>query len=97
MINHISNRFMALTEEQKRKIESEEVQRIHTPANSNSTQKHGLPALLSFFIPGLGQLVKGQAGRGILIFIGVVIGLMFLVIPGIIIWLWQIADAYNKN
>jgi TM2 domain-containing membrane protein YozV len=61
-----------------------------------SNQKHGIPALLSFFIPGLGQIVKGQVGKGILIFFGVRIGLMFLVIPGVIIWIWQIADAYNN-
>ena len=61
-----------------------------------SNQKHGIPALLSFFIPGLGQIVKGQVGKGILVFFGVGIGLMFLVIPGVIIWIWQIADAYNN-
>jgi TM2 domain-containing membrane protein YozV len=62
----------------------------------NSTQKHGIPALLSFFIPGLGQIIKGQVGKGILTFLGVGLGLMFLVIPGLIIWIWQIADAYNN-
>lgn len=62
---------------------------------ANSNQKHGVPALLSFFIPGLGQIVKGQVGKGILIFFGVGLG-MLLVIPGIIIWIWQIADAYNN-
>jgi TM2 domain-containing membrane protein YozV len=61
----------------------------------NSNQKHGVPALLSFFIPGLGQIIKGQVGKGILIFFGVGLG-MLLVIPGIILWIWQIADAYNN-
>jgi TM2 domain-containing membrane protein YozV len=61
-----------------------------------STQKHGIPALLSFFIPGLGQIIKGQVGKGILTFLGVGLGLMLLVIPGIIVWIWQIADAYNN-
>ncbi len=61
------------------------------------TQKHGVPALLSFFIPGLGQIVKGEVGKGILAFIGVGIGSLMLVIPGVIIWIWQIADAYNSN
>ena len=61
-----------------------------------SNQKHGIPALLSFFVPGLGQIVKGQVGKGILIFIAFPLGLLLLVIPGIIIWIWQIADAYNN-
>jgi len=32
-------------------------------------QKHGVPALLSAFIPGLGQLIKGQIIKAILIWI----------------------------
>jgi TM2 domain-containing membrane protein YozV len=36
-------------------------------------QKHGIPALFSFFIPGLGQIIKGQVGKGILIFFGMMI------------------------
>jgi len=59
-------------------------------------QKHGVPALFSFFIPGLGQLVKGQIGKGILFFFGTLIGLALLVLPGLIIWIWNIADAYNN-
>jgi TM2 domain-containing membrane protein YozV len=66
------------------------------PDATMSKQKHGVPALLSFFIPGLGQIVKGQAGKGILIFFGVGIGFVLLFIPGIIVWIWQIADAYNN-
>lgn len=88
---------MGLTEAQKRKIEEEERPKAHIVHGQPSSQRHGVPAILSFFIPGLGQLVKGQVGRGILIFFGVIIGLAFFVIPGVIIWIWQIVDAYNKN
>ncbi len=88
---------MTLTEEDKKRIEEEEKYRAQiTSSNKVNTQKHGLPALLSFFIPGLGQLVKGQVGKGVIIFIGTAIGLALLVIPGIIIWIWQIIDAYNN-
>jgi TM2 domain-containing membrane protein YozV len=91
---------MPLTEAQKRKIEEEENYRSQLATYKQSeqiksSQKHGVPALLSFFIPGLGQIVKGQVGKGILIFIGVGLGLL-LIIPGIIIWIWQIIDAYNN-
>ena len=56
---------MPLTEEQKRKIEEEEQyrQQIVSVASPKTSQKHGVPALLSFFIPGLGQIVKGQVGK----------------------------------
>lgn len=88
---------MALTEEQKRTIAMEEKLRTPQIVMPVNNQKHGLPALLSLFIPGLGQMVKGQVGRGILIFFGVGIGLLMLILPGIIIYIWQIIDAYNKN
>lgn len=90
---------MPLTEAQKKKIEEEEryKNQIVSTSIQPNTQKHGAPAVLSFFIPGLGQLIKGHVGRGIAIFFGVIFGLMLFVVPGVIIWIWQIADAYNKK
>lgn len=96
---------MALTEAQKRRIEEEEIHRRQIAQSldiSPSNQKYGLPALLSFFIPGLGQMVKGQVGKGILIitvwllsFI-LIITIVGAIVP-LIIYIWQIADAYNDN
>ena len=60
-------------------------------------QKHGVPAIFSFFIPGLGQLIKGHIGKALLAFFGVIIGFFLLIIPGIFVWLWNIYDAYNSN
>ena len=65
-------------------------------------QKHGIPALLSFFIPGLGQLIKGDIGKGILIILGMIISsILILIVVGIIttpiLWIWNIYDAYNSN
>jgi TM2 domain-containing membrane protein YozV len=62
---------------------------------------HGVPALLSFFVPALGQVVKGEIFKAIGIWIGLIIGgLLTLVLIGFIlvpiIWLWQIYDAYNN-
>lgn len=89
---------MALSEEQKRRIEAEEKEKIHSSVSHapHYSQKYGLPAVLSLFIPGVGQMVKGQIGRGILILIGCIFGYMFFVIPGLIIHIWNIIDAYNK-
>ncbi|TQD27296.1 hypothetical protein [Methanolobus vulcani] len=67
----------------------------------SQTQKHGVPALLSFFIPGLGQLIKGELFKAIGIW--VVLGICFLLqiiligyLIGFIVWVWQIYDAYNN-
>lgn len=88
---------MVLTEAEKKRIEEEEKHR-QTPSLNQGVvrQKHGVPALLSFFVPGLGQIVKGELGKGIFVFIGFIIGIFLLVIPGIIVWIWQIVDAYNN-
>ena len=90
---------MALTPAQKRKIKEEEEYRhsVITAVTPPTKQTYGLPALLSFFVPGLGQIIKGQVLKGIFCFFGVMFGLFFLVIPGIIIWIWQISDAYSSR
>ncbi len=64
-------------------------------------QKYGVPAILSFFIPGLGQMVKGEVGKGILIFIGMIISAALItILIGLIttpvLYFWQIIDAYNN-
>jgi len=68
--------------------------------NMNQKKTYGVPAIFSFFIPGLGQLVKGQVLKAIGIWIALVICwfLQFILIGyllGFIVWVWQIYDAYN--
>ena len=66
-----------------------------------------LAAILSFFIPGLGQMYAGRLIRGIivlvitLVFFGVAwrVSLFVGIIP-FIFWVWNIVDAYyiaSKN
>lgn len=67
----------------------------------SSNQKYGVPALLSFFIPGLGQIIKGEFFKAIGIWIAFAICwlLQFVLIGyllGTILWVWQIYDAYNN-
>lgn len=64
-------------------------------------QKHGVPALLSFFVPGLGQVIKGQLMKGIGHFVVAaiagaltIVGIGFILYP--IVWLYSIYDAYNS-
>ncbi len=57
----------------------------------------GTALVLSFFIPGLGQMYRGKLGRGICWFIGVTIGYLILVIPGIIAHVFCLIDAYRGD
>ncbi|MDD5242453.1 MAG: zinc ribbon domain-containing protein [Syntrophorhabdaceae bacterium] len=60
----------------------------------------GLAAILSFFIPGLGQIYNGQIGKGLLMIVALIVCIVLtIVIIGIflwlILWLYGIYDAYN--
>lgn len=59
---------------------------------------HGVPAILSAIIPGLGQLIKGQILKAVFIWIlsGVVGFLLWwTVIAPLAVWAWNVYDAYN--
>ncbi len=53
----------------------------------------GIAALLSFIIPGAGQLYKNQIAAGILWFIFTGLGYILLIIPGLILHLFCIINA----
>ena len=60
----------------------------------------GLALLASFFVPGLGQLINGQAGKGIVMFLLYAFSfvLMFLLIGFLTapaVWIWSMVDAYR--
>ncbi|MDT8357379.1 MAG: hypothetical protein RQ758_02620 [Methanomicrobiaceae archaeon] len=53
-----------------------------------------LAGLASFLFAGLGQVYNGQFAKGVLILAGALLG-SFLIIPGILIWLYGVYDAYR--
>ena len=53
----------------------------------------GIAMLLSFLIPGAGQLYKGQALAGIVWFFAVCFGYLILIIPGLLLHLGCIVEA----
>ncbi|MCX5844344.1 MAG: hypothetical protein NT022_11495, partial [Deltaproteobacteria bacterium] len=55
----------------------------------------GLAALGSICFPGLGQVYSGQLRKGVAIFFGTIVGLLLFVVPGIIIWIFGVADAWQ--
>jgi len=66
--------------------------------NPDATKKEkspGTAALLSFFFSGLGQVYNGNLGRGLMFLFGTIIGGCFFIIPGIIVWAYQVYDAYS--
>lgn len=57
----------------------------------------GVAAVLSFFIPGLGQMYRGQIMEGIFWLIFVVIGYALFILPGLILHIFCIVKAYNSE
>jgi len=57
----------------------------------------GIAAVLSFFVPGLGQLYKGQILNGIVWFFFVGFGYLALILPGLILHLLCIVGAASGN
>lgn len=55
-----------------------------------------LAAVCSFLVPGLGQIYNGEGyAKGFLYYIGISIGYLLLVIPGLAVWVYGIYNAYT--
>ena len=70
---------------------SEPVTRVQ-PVEEKSTF---VATLCSLILPGLGQVYDGKLERGFLIFTGTVIGFFIFIIPGLLVWVFGIYDAYT--
>ena len=57
----------------------------------------GVAVILSFFVPGLGQMYKGQIFNGLVWLFATVVGYFFLIIPGLILHLFCLAGAYSGD
>ena len=57
----------------------------------------GLAAALSFFLPGLGQLYKGQFINGVVWFFAVMFGYAALILPGLILHFFCVLGALSGN
>jgi len=55
-----------------------------------------LAAVCSFLVPGLGQVYNGEGYvKGFMYYIGIYIGFILLLIPGLAIWAYSIYNAYT--
>ncbi len=49
----------------------------------------------SSFLPGLGQVYNGETAKGFVLFLLTLAGLFIFLIPGLIVWLYALYDAYS--
>jgi len=57
-------------------------------------EKNPILAAVCSIIPGFGQVYDGKMARGFAIYFGTLIGLFLFIVPGILVWLFGIYDAY---
>ena len=82
----------------------------HSSISVSPSNKHVLPAILSFFIPALGQFIKGQVKWGLIIWLWFILGnlligalsgifgwfsIILFIAFNLFMWVYQIYDAYN--
>ena len=68
---------------------------VQQPAAAKEEKSAGVAAILSFIFTGSGQVYNGDLLRGIGILVGTIIGSFIFFIPGIIVWIYGIYDAYT--
>lgn len=88
-----------LIDDEQDRREIEQYDRVETIVQNTREKKWsgGIAAVLSFLIPGLGQLYKGQIFNGLVWFTLTVIGYFFMVIPGLILHLCCIIGAASGD
>ncbi|MDY0267200.1 MAG: zinc-ribbon domain-containing protein [Methanimicrococcus sp.] len=84
----------------REETETSKTERINAEMiyDKNTTGQRKSPffaLILSFFMTGLGQIYNGRFWKGIGFLIAVPLGFLFLIIPGVAIWVWCLYDAYT--
>ncbi|HUU75697.1 MAG TPA: zinc ribbon domain-containing protein [Methanoregulaceae archaeon] len=74
---------------------SSQVQPAVPVTGSNPEKNPILSLILSFFVSGLGQVYNGETLKGVALFFGTIIGYLLFVIPGVIVWVYGMYDAYT--
>ena len=55
-----------------------------------------IATVASFMLPGLGQLYNGKVGKGLILAACYCVGLCLMFIPGLIVWVYAMWDAYKE-
>lgn len=72
-------------------------QRVPTFGIQRKQHDPTVAALLSFFLPGVGQMYKGEVGLGVAFLIGTLIGYVSCIFPGIILHIFSIINAAERD
>jgi TM2 domain-containing membrane protein YozV len=65
------------------------------PARQRPQKNQMTAGFCSTFLPGLGQVYNGETGKGFAVFLLTLAGLVVFIVPGLIVWLYAMYDAYS--
>jgi len=65
------------------------------PASPRGQKNPTIAGFCSTCLPGLGQVYNGETGKGFFVFLLTLTGLVIFLIPGLIVWLYAMYDAYK--
>ena len=65
-----------------------------TGAPAPEAKNTSVAGFCSSVLPGLGQVYNGEIAKGYLLFLLTLAGLVLFLIPGIVVWLYSLYDAY---
>lgn len=71
-----------------------------TPADSGGEIRHEneknpqIAVFCSSLIPGLGQVYNGETLKGLAFLFGTILGFFFILIPGLVVWIYSMYDAH---
>jgi TM2 domain-containing membrane protein YozV len=65
------------------------------PASPSERKNQMIAGSCSSFLPGLGQVYNGQTAKGFGLFLLTLVGLVIFLVPGFIVWLYAMYDAYS--
>lgn len=71
--------------------------RMQIPIPQQKTWNPGTAAVLSFVVPGTGQMYKGRIGAGLVWLVGVCVGYVAFVVPGMILHIACVYNAYSYD
>jgi TM2 domain-containing membrane protein YozV len=68
--------------------------RIPNLLPTQKEEKNPVLAALCSIFPGLGQVYNGETALGVAVFLGTLVGALIFLIPGLIVWIFGIYNAY---
>jgi tetratricopeptide (TPR) repeat protein len=69
----------------------------YSSSPSKERKRPGLALVLAIFFGGAGQVYNGHLVKGLALFFCQIGGALFFIIPGLVVWVYAVYDAYSTS